>query len=374
MKMEKFILISLVITLVISGCSLDTSGLGNMNRDKRSFIDAPLDESAWQAHRPIAITVHANFDVSRILVDIIKVPSDPSFHDTLETSIQTITPALYQSVLNWTPPAAGRYRLMAYSYTGSRINAWESWTTHTIFLNITEESGGGADPTPPSMPTSAPADDSQPPWVDFWADQYSLIAGSCTTLRWEALRVDQLFLDGAPVAFSGSREICPSFTTSYMMLGTSSNGDIEYPLTINVSAPQPPMEKPIPEPPQPAPLDNTGPAIGGMSPTVVKVFDNSACGPASTTITVNVQDPGGIGRVEMHYRARTESTTGTWRFKNMSSIGSGIYSVELGIPEFASSLAAFSPGRVDFHVKAWDSAGNMTQGVQMSIETAYCLF
>jgi hypothetical protein len=345
-----------------------------MNPDTRTFIDAPLTETEWQARRPIAITVHANFDVTRILVDIVKVPSDPSFHETLETSIETISSSLLQSNMYWTPPAAGRYRLMAYSYSGSRINPWESWTTHSIFLNINDDHGGGSEATPAPLPTAAPDDAALPPWIDLWADQYTLTAGSCTTLRWDSVRVDQLLLDGSPVAFSGSREVCPAATTTYTLRGTSSAGTVDYPITINVSVPAAPIEPPIPDVPEPAPIDTSGPTLGGMHLSVAKVFDNPACGPASITISVNAQDTSGIGRVEMHYRARTDSTTGSWRYKSMSALGSGNYSVELGIPEFSSSLSAFSPGRVDLLVKAWDNAGNLSEGVQMSIETAYCLF
>ena len=200
----------LLAAVLISGCGLNIGGIGLMNPDTRTFIDAPLTETEWQARRPIAITVHANFDVTRILVDIVKVPSDALFHETLETSIETISTSLFQSNMYWTPPAAGRYRLMAYSYSGSRINPWESWTTHTIYLNINDDHGGGSEATPAPLPTAAPDDAALPPWIDLWADQYTLTTGSCTTLRWDSVRVDQLLLDGSPVAFSGSRRGLPS--------------------------------------------------------------------------------------------------------------------------------------------------------------------
>ena len=374
MVKNRFCFSLLFAAALITGCGLHATGLGNINPDTRTFIDAPLTETEWQARRPIAITVHANFEVSRILVDIVKEPSDPSFHETLETSIETIYPLLYQSNMYWSPPAAGRYRLMAYSFTGSRINPWESWTTHTIYLNINDDHGGGSEATPAPLPTIEAGVTVLPPWIDLWADQYTLTSGSCTTLRWDSQRVDQLLLDGDAVAFSGSREVCPATTTTYTLRGTSSAGSVDYPITINISASTVPIEPSIPDAPVPAPLDTSGPTLGGMDLSVAKVFDNPACGPASITIAVNAQDSSGIARVELHYRARTESTTGAWRYKNMTALGSGNYTVELGIPEFSSSLSAFSPGRVDFLVRAWDNAGNMSEGVQMSIETAYCLF
>lgn len=374
-KATHFFFICVTILLLFSGCGLDTSGRGpDVNLDTRTYIDSPLNKTEWQARRPIAISVHANFVVSRILVDVYSIPSDPLFHDVLEEPIEEITPGIYQANLYWIPPAAGRYRLMAYSYTGSRINGWESWTTHSIELNIIDERGGGEEPIPTPLPTSPAAESAPAPWIDLWADQYTLTSGTCTTLRWDSQHVDQLLLDGEAVAFTGSRQVCPGSARTYSLRGTSAAGEPEVAVTINVSAPAEPAQPPAPEPPEPAPADTSGPNLGGLQLSTAKVFDNAACGTDSITITVKVQDPGGISKVELHYRARTESTNGTWRVKNMSASGGGNYSANLSAADFSASLANYTPGRVDIQVKAWDNAGNMSQSTQMSFETDYCLF
>jgi hypothetical protein len=374
-KTTQLFLICVTILLLFSGCGLHRGGRGpDVNLDTRTYIDSPLSETEWQARRPIAITVHANFFVSRILVDIDKVPSDPDFHDVLEEGIEEITPGIYQANLYWTPPAEGKYRLAAYSYTGRRLNGYESWTTHSIILNVVNEVGGGAEPTPTPLPTAPAAGSATNPWIDLWADQYSLTLGSCTTLRWDALHVDQLLLNGEAVAFTGSRQICPVSTSAYTLRGISTDGTPEVSFVINVSAPSAPAEPATPEPAAPAPADTTGPNLGGLQLSTAKVFDNASCGPDNITVTTLVQDTGGVSKIELHYHARTNSESGAWRVKNMTAGSGGNYYATLGIADFTASLLNFTPGRVDVLVKAWDSSGNVSQSVQMSFETDYCLF
>ena len=370
--------VSLVSCLLLAGCGLDITGTG-LPSGSRSFIDAPLSETEWVVGLPIAITTHANFDVSRILVNVTKEPNDPAFRQVLEIDIREVTPGIYQSDMYWTPDETGRYKLMAFSYTGSRFNDWDSWTTHTIYINVTEmpEDGrGGEAPSPTPLPTAPAAQSAQAPWVDLWADQYSLAAGACTTLRWDAQHVEQLLLNGEAVAFSGSRQVCPGANTTYTLRGSSAAGQAETSVAISVSVPAAPVEPPPPQPPEPPappPADISGPTLGNLQLSAAKVFDNPACGADSVTLSIKVQDPGGIARVELHYRARTGSATGVWRVKNMSSGSGGNFTAVLSGPDFASSLAAYTPGRVDVLVKAWDSAGNLSQSAQLSFETDYCL-
>lgn len=52
-------------------------------------------------------------------------------------------------------------------------------------------------------------------WFD--ADQTSVDAGRCTTLRWSVEGIDSVYLDGGGVTGSGSRQVCPTRTTSYTL-------------------------------------------------------------------------------------------------------------------------------------------------------------
>ncbi len=379
-KCLRILCLGLIAGLALSGC-LHTEGIP-YGSGRHAFIDKPLSESEWVEDLPIALTLHANFNVSRILVDIVKVPNDPAYHQVLEGEVVEITPGIYQSEIFWTPPDVGRYRLLGYSFTGYRINDMESGTTHTIHLTITEipeEGRGGEGPRPTPLPTAPAAAPSQAPWVDLWADQYALTSGACTTLRWDAQRVEQLLLNGEAVAFNGSRQICPAADTTYTLHGSSTAGQAESAISISVSAPSAPPEPTSrppdePEAPAPPPADTSGPVLGVLQLSTARVFDNAACGDDSITLKIKVQDTGGVARVELHYRARTDSASGAWRVKPMSSGSGGNYSATLANADFISSLAAYTPGRVDVLVKAWDAAGNQSQSAQMSFETDYCLF
>lgn len=155
---KKYILFlaTLIVNALLTGCSLDTSGLGGSGN--RSFIDAPLDETISEVGIPIAITTHANFVVDKILVDINTVPTNPAAMLRLETTTVEVTPGLYESRMLWVPIATGRYKLMAYSYTDGRINGWDSWTTHTIYITIVERATGGGEPAPTPLPTQPPTE------------------------------------------------------------------------------------------------------------------------------------------------------------------------------------------------------------------------
>jgi len=368
-KRMSCILPILMVYILLAGCSLDTSGSGGSGH--RSFIDSPLDESVSEVFIPIAITTHANFRVTRILLSINMEPYDPDARETREEAVEEITPGLYQTNFIWTPVIPGRYKIMAYSYTDGRINDWDSWTTHTINLIINERAtGGGAGmPTPrPSPLPPTPAAPSQPPQVNFWADSLSLTAGACTYLRWESAFVEQLTLDGEAVAFTGSRQVCPASTMSYSLRGRSAGGEEEKTVTLTVV---PPVTV---EPPTAVPPDTTPPSLTGLSQSAAVIFDNPSCGPVNNTISIKIQDPGGIAKVELHYRARSSKVTGSWRSVGMSSSGGNKYSATLGSSELSASLAAYVPGNVDIIVKAWNKSNNLSQSAQMTFKAEYCLF
>jgi hypothetical protein len=51
----------------------------------------------------------------------------------------------------------------------------------------------------------------------FWAEQYTLPTGGCTTLRWNVQNVQTIFLDGQGVTGVGSQQACPLNTQFYTM-------------------------------------------------------------------------------------------------------------------------------------------------------------
>lgn len=57
--------------------------------------------------------------------------------------------------------------------------------------------------------------------MNFWADQLQLSPGQCTTLRWDVEGVSAVYLNVGNgeegVTGHGTRQVCPSATTSYLL-------------------------------------------------------------------------------------------------------------------------------------------------------------
>lgn len=366
-KIRISLLISLVICLFLTGCPLRTSGV-NIGR---TYIDSPLNETTWWTGAPLAISIHDDRNVyphmTKVKVIIDKVPYDASSRKIKESSVESISPHLYQAKIFWTPDEVGRYQLIASGYHDGR---WEEDFERmtSIFINVEMGGRGGGEPATTPLPTmAAPTRDAAAPWIDLWADQYSLTAGACTSLRWDAQHVDALLLDGEAVAFNGSRQVCPTASRTYTLRGTSASEQVETSVTITVTAP------PTSAPPAPQPADTSGPTLTSPSLSAAKIFDNPACGPTSNTINITAQDPSGISRVELSYRARDVKATGSWRVISMSPGSGGKYSAVLSIGDLNASLNAPDPRTVDVIIKAWDGAGNISQSGQVSFLTDYCL-
>lgn len=53
------------------------------------------------------------------------------------------------------------------------------------------------------------------PRIEFWADDFAVTQGNCTTLRWRVSNIDSVFLDGQGVPGQGTRQVCPTQDTTY---------------------------------------------------------------------------------------------------------------------------------------------------------------
>ena len=62
----------------------------------------------------------------------------------------------------------------------------------------------------------------------FWAEQYTLPAGSCTTLRWSTSNATEVYLDGAGVPSTGAQQVCPTNVQFYSLevVRTDNQADI----------------------------------------------------------------------------------------------------------------------------------------------------
>ncbi|MCA9875196.1 MAG: META domain-containing protein [Anaerolineales bacterium] len=102
-------------------------------------------------------------------------------------------------------------------------------------------------PIPPTAtPTATPPPQAE---ISFWADSTSITQGQCTTLRWQVENIQAVWVyplgqpyNQFPVTGQGSREVCPSFTTTYEMRVLKQDGSIELrQVTVAVSAPANPL-------------------------------------------------------------------------------------------------------------------------------------
>ena len=91
--------------------------------------------------------------------------------------------------------------------------------------------------------------------MKFSANPAEIAPGQCSTLTWSSENVKKAEIDqgvGA-VAASGSKEVCPTETTQYLLTATGTGGTVYEEATVTVSAPAPPPPPPPPPPPAPAP-------------------------------------------------------------------------------------------------------------------------
>lgn len=97
---------------------------------------------------------------------------------------------------------------------------------------------------PPPLPTPTPtAMATVSPNINFWVDNPVINQGQCTTLRWNVQNIQAVWVypQGAdfnlwPATGEGSRQVCPTVTTTYEMRVQLTNGNVEFrQLTVTVN-------------------------------------------------------------------------------------------------------------------------------------------
>ena len=75
--------------------------------------------------------------------------------------------------------------------------------------------------------------------IEFWADDYSVMKGQCTTLRWNVANIQAVYLDGEGVTGQGSKQVCPDKETTYTLDVYKVEGNTETrQVTIKVAEPK----------------------------------------------------------------------------------------------------------------------------------------
>ena len=83
----------------------------------------------------------------------------------------------------------------------------------------------------------------QPPIVKYSAAPAEIAPGQCSTLTWSLQNTQKAEIDqevGA-VPVSGSKQVCPTKTTDYMLTATGTGGKVSETATVTVKAPPPPV-------------------------------------------------------------------------------------------------------------------------------------
>lgn len=104
-------------------------------------------------------------------------------------------------------------------------------TAFSLFMTPVKRPTRTPTPAPnPAAPTALPA-----VTIAFFADQLTLVAGSCTTLHWEVTNASQVFVDGDSVAASDSKQVCPVRSVDHLLrVVTLDKQSVRRTLSINV--------------------------------------------------------------------------------------------------------------------------------------------
>jgi outer membrane protein OmpA-like peptidoglycan-associated protein len=127
---------------------------------------------------------------------------------------------------------------------GARHETTESWENYAAYIAKADKSADAV-----LAKTKACA----PPVAKFSANPAEIAPGKCSTLTWSSENVKTAKIDQGvgDVAESGSKEVCPTETTQYLLTATGTGGTVYEAATVTVSAPPPPP--PPPPPPAMAP-------------------------------------------------------------------------------------------------------------------------
>jgi OOP family OmpA-OmpF porin len=118
------------------------------------------------------------------------------------------------------------------------------WSCHTQeALALANQATSAANALCPPRPAAAPPPAA--PAVTLSGDPAAIRAGQCSTLTWTSTNATGVVIEGiGPVAPSGSRQVCPTESTSYRITATGPGGSQTASATVAVTAPPPP---PAPE-------------------------------------------------------------------------------------------------------------------------------
>ena len=316
---------------------------------QKSWIDVPFQNSSYQAGETIHLQAHvyAESGVSEVLCSINGIPYHRGAPEAPGSSF-----SVYSQDLIINEPGSHIISVVAYDTESNPSNP------AFVEVNITEAAHTPSPTAPAGTPTSqmtaAPAAEIS---ISFSADQSQLQQGDCTDLNWNVQQADSISLDGKAVSASGSQQVCPSQTTSYALIATSSSGQKQQSLTISISSPPP--------------ADQDPPVITNISHSPEKIWNYYTCGADAFTVSAAVSDASSLSNVSIRFRVVKGGESGSWVERSMSGSG-GNYQITIGPNDLKQSMAKYR-GLVEYTISAEDAQGNTSQSEKKTIEVGECL-
>ena len=259
--------------VVLAICLVMVSGLIACEPEgggPKVWFDSPRDGARLPAETPVSVLVHA-FAKEGVGEVVLSIDGAPYARGPIEPPGGSFG----EISQNWAPPGPGRYvlRVQAFDRGGREsapdtINvrivgamtatpaltkptpvaptaALPSATLPAVHVEPTpltpEPPDSLVQPTQEMLPATqelpAPTGTPVPPaQIDFQAVPAAIQVGQCSTLQWSVLNASAVFLGSEAVPATGSSEVCPPKTSSYVLRVEAPQGAGDRQVTIQVSA------------------------------------------------------------------------------------------------------------------------------------------
>ena len=345
--------------LLVSGCTGTTSAPAPaLDVGPKAWVEFPQEGSTLPMD-PVPLVFYAT-DASGISHIQATINGDPLPRMAVSPMTTDGSTRLGRVDHSWQPPAEGEYFVEA---VGVGPGGGAGQPSSTRFCIVTCRPGSAVEavdttPTATLTPAAATTATLTPTaslgevTVEFFASPSSVEAGQCSTLHWDVIGSETVYLDDAFVYFRGMEDYCPCERETHTLRVARPDGTAQdYYATIETSGScaAPPVE-------QPPPSDTEGPAINA-----VYAFWEGC----SIYGQADISDPSGVASAQFLYNLND----GGWSSIQMSESG-GLWTSQSGVP--VSDGEGSPAGNLRFKVQAVDSADNESSSGEESLDYLGC--
>ncbi len=218
-------------------------------------------------------------------------------------------------------------------------------------------------PTRTNTPPQQTGCSGTPSIASFGASPTSITAGQSATLSWgDVSNADSAEITpgigGVPAP--GSTTVTPTGTTTYTLIARCGQNSATRTVTVTVSQPQ---------------QDTTPPTISSIAWNPKAVNYPQGCSPNSFTVSATVTDSSGVSSVMLNYRYLNTGgspVSGYLSPRTMSPTGGGNYTVTVNTGNEPAQYLGGTYGKIEFYIRAGDSAGNAGNSGTHTIDVQFC--